>query len=202
MLFIEGTALRPFFDYYISLGFGEIKWFDTFNEMKAQRVRMVLDHLRLFPQMDGPKFVYAHVMVPHPPHVFNSDGTVNLYSSKDRKEKKIEFQIQLDYINPQIVEIVRNIIDNSDPKPIIILEGDHGLFNFERTSNLNALYFPQSGDEIFYPQISLVNTFRLLFNEYYGTDFPLLDDHSYKRSENNDYEYVPHPHEGQVLILL
>jgi hypothetical protein len=110
-------------------------------------------------------------------------------------DDKIEFQTQLDYLNPQIIEIVKNIIDVSDPSPIIILEGDHGLFEFERNSILNALYFPNRGDEIFYPQISLVNTFRLLFNEYFGTDYPLLDDHSYARPENDDYEYVPNPHE-------
>ena len=193
-LFIEGTALRPFFDYYISLGFGEIEWFDTFYEMKAQRIRIILDHLWSFPQMDGPKFVYAHIMVPHPPHVFNRDGTVNLENDKYRSDK-IEFQIQLDYMNPQIIEILRNIIENSDPEPIIILEGDHGLFEFERTTILNALYFPNRDVEIFYPQISLVNTFRLLFNEYFGTDFPLLEDYSYMRSQNNDYKYNPNPHE-------
>jgi hypothetical protein len=192
-LFIEGTAVRPLFDYYISLGLGEINWLDTVNEMKAQRIRMVLDHLKLIPQMDGPKFVYAHIMMPHPPHVFNVDGSVNLQASK-HSDDKTEFQIQLDYLNPQIIEITKNIIEKSDTSPIIILEGDHGLFDFERTSILNALYFPNSGDEVFYPQISLVNTFRLLFNEYYSTDFLLLDDRSYMRSENDDYEYDPHPY--------
>jgi hypothetical protein len=190
-LFIEGTFVRPFLDYYISLGLGEIKWLDTVNEMKAQRIRMVLDHLKLIPQMSGPKFVYAHIMMPHPPHVFNINGSVNLQASK-HSDDKIEFQIQLDYFNPRIIEIVKNIIDKSDPSPIIILEGDHGLFDFERTSILNALYFPNSGDEVFYSQISLVNTFRLLFNVYFGTDFPLLDDRSHNRSENDDYDYVPH----------
>jgi hypothetical protein len=193
-LFIEGTLLRPLFDYYISLGLGEIRYFDTPNEMKAQLTRMVLDHLKLIPQMSGPKFVYAHIMMPHPPHVFNSDGSVNLQASK-HSDDKIEFQIQLDYLNPQIIEIVKNIIDNSDPSPIIILEGDHGLFDFERTSILNALYFPTSSDKVFYPQISLVNTFRLLFNEYFGTDYPLLDDSSYDRLGGDNYAYVPHPHE-------
>ncbi len=193
-LFIEGTILRPLLDYYVSLDLGEIKYFDTPNEMKAQRIRMVLDHLNLIPQMNGPKFVYAHILMPHPPHVFNIDGSVNLQASP-YTDDKIEFGIQLDYLNPQIIEIVKRIIDKSNPGPIIILEGDHGLFDFERTSILNAIYFPDSVDEVFYPQISLVNTFRLVFNEYFGTDFPLLDDRSYGRLGGDNYAYVPHPHE-------
>jgi hypothetical protein len=185
LMYMEGTLVRPFLDYYVSLGF------ETVNEMKAQRTRMVLDHLNLIPQMNGPKFVYAHILMPHPPHVFNVDGSVNLQAN-EHSDDKIEFQIQLDYLNPQIIEIVKKIIDESDPSPIIILEGDHGLLDFQRTSNLNAMYFPNSGDEIFYPQISLVNTFRLVFNEYFGTDFPLLDDRSYKRLGKDNYAYVPH----------
>jgi hypothetical protein len=188
-MFMEGTLVRPLLDYYISLGLGEIKYFDTYFETKAQETRTVLDHLKLIPQMSGPKFVYAHIMMPHPPHVFNIDGSVNLQANLD---DKIEFRIQLDYLNPQIIEIVKEIIDKSDPSPIIILEGDHGLFYFQGTSILNAIYFPNSGDEVFYPQVSLVNTFRLLFNEYYGTDFPLLDDRSYMHLDKDDYAYVPH----------
>lgn len=193
-LLIEGTILRPLLDYYISLGLGEIKYFETVNEMKAQRIQMVLDHLNLIPQMDGPKFVYAHLLIPHPPHVFNTDGSVNLQAS-EHSDDKFEFEIQLDYLNPRIIEIVKNIIDESDPSPIIILEGDHGLLDFQRTSNLIALYYPNSSDDVFYPQISLVNTFRLLFNEYFGTSFPLLNDRSYGRLGGDNYAYVPHPHE-------
>jgi hypothetical protein len=162
--------------------------------MKAQLSRMVLDHLKLIPQMSGSKFVYAHILMPHPPHVFNIDGSVNLQAIR-HSDDKIEFQIQLDYLNPQMIEIVKNIIDKSDPNPIIILEGDHGLFDFQRTSILNAIYFPNSSDEVFYPQISLVNTFRLLFNEYFDTDFLLLDDRSYNRLGNDNYSYEPYTHD-------
>jgi hypothetical protein len=188
-LFIEGTLLRPLLDYYLSLGFGETKYFDTVNEMKAQRVQMVLDHLKLIPQMNEPKFVYAHVLVPHPPHVFNIDGSVNLQASEHSDDKK-EFEIQLDYLNPQIIEIVKGIIDESNPSPIIIIEGDHGLFDFQRTSILSAFYFPNGGDEVLFPQISLVNTFRLLFNEYFGTVFPVLDDVGHKRVGADNFAYV------------
>jgi hypothetical protein len=193
LMFLDGSLVRPLLDYYVSLGLGKINYLNSVVEIKAQRTRMVLDYLDLIPQMPSPKFVHAHIMIPHPPHVFNIDGSVNLQANL--LDEIIGFKIQLDYLNPRILEIVENIIDSSDPSPIIILEGDHGLFNFQRTSILNAIFLPYGDDEVFYPQISLVNTFRLLFNEYFGTDFPLLDDRSHNRLGNDDYAYDPNTHD-------
>jgi hypothetical protein len=44
---------------------------------------------------------------------------------------------------------------------------------------LNAYYLPQGADQL-YPSISPVNSFRLVFNSYFGTNFPLLEDVSYQ----------------------
>jgi hypothetical protein len=100
--------------------------------------------------------------------------------------------VQLDYLNPQIIEIVKNIIDHSDTDPIIILEGDHGFANLQRTSILHALYLPDDGKTNLYPSISLVNTFRVIFNTYFGAHFPLLEDQSYKQLDDISLDYSPH----------
>lgn len=191
-IFLEGTLVRPFFDFYISQGIGELQYFETPNEMKAQRTQFVLDYLRLLPQMGGPKFVDAHILMPHPPHVFNADGTINIQATANSDDKN-EFRIQLDYLNPRIIEIVKRIINRSEPDPIILLEGDHGLFDFERTSNLIALYLPEVSEEVLYPHITLVNTFRIIFNQVLGTDFDLLEDRSYTREGDDNYAYDPNP---------
>jgi len=70
--------------------------------------------------------------------------------------------------------------------------GDHGpasMFNWdlntpsclwERTSNLYAILLPeQLNSEIVYPSMTPVNTFRVIFNTYFGTDLPYLEDKSY-----------------------
>jgi hypothetical protein len=142
-LFLKTTLARPLLDYSESLDTAGFKFFETGVEMKAQRIRIVLDHLLLLPEMEGPKFVYAHIMAPHPPHVFNPDGSVNL--SAETMDGQVGLPIQLDYLNPQILELVKNIIENSDTDPIIILEGDHGFGDLQRTSILNAIYLP--GDD-------------------------------------------------------
>jgi hypothetical protein len=69
---------------------------------------------------------------------------------------------------------------------------DHGpasMFRFdidspgcvwERTSNLYALHLPgHQNDGTLYSTISPVNTFRVIFNTYFGTKLPLLEDRSY-----------------------
>ena len=74
----------------------------------------------------------------------------------------------------------------------MILEGDHGFDNLQRTSILNAFYLPGDGNNALYPMISSVNTFRIIFNLYFGTDLPYLPDMSYKHIGDNLFEYQPH----------
>jgi hypothetical protein len=190
ILFVESTILSPFLDYYISRIPYLTPEIYTPITMKALRTEMVLDHLRVLPSRKGPKFVFAHIMVPHPPHVFNIDGSINY--QPDLVADKVGLSAQLDYLNPQILEIVERIIRNSHPEPIVILEGDHGFGNFQRTSILNAFFLPDEGEEGLYPHISLVNTFRVVFNQYFGGDYEVLEDISYKHDEEDRFSYHLH----------
>jgi hypothetical protein len=198
VMFIEGTMGRLFLDYYVSKNPSEFHFFYTPIEMKAQRIKTILDYLRLLPAMDEPKFVIAHIMIPHPPYVFNPDGSVNLQA--DLIKDKTGFSNQLDFLNPQILDIVDRIIKNSSPEPIVILEGDHGFDNLQRTSILDALYLPGDGEDVLYPTISSVNTFRVIFNLYFDTDLPYLPDLSYKHIGDNLFEYQPHEEWNPVCM--
>jgi hypothetical protein len=190
VMFIEGTLGRLYMDYYVSKNPSEFNIFYTPIGMKAQRIQMILNYLQLLPAMDDPIFVVAHIMIPHPPYVFNPDGSVNLQA--DSIKDKIGYSNQLDFLNPQVLDIVEKIIKNSSPEPIVILEGDHGFDNLQRTSILDAFYLPGDGNDALYPTISSVNTFRVIFNLYFSTDLPYLPDLSYKHIGDNLFEYEPH----------
>jgi hypothetical protein len=190
-LFLKTTLARPLLDYAELLDRAGFHFFETAVEMKAQRIQMVLDHLRLLPETEGAKFVYAHIIAPHPPHVFNRDGSVNL--NAEMVDGQVGLPIQLDYLNPQILEIVKNIILQSEVDPIIIIEGDHGFADLQRTSILLAMYLPGDGQKHLYPHVSLVNTFRIIFNSYFGTNLTLLTDQSYKMLNDISLDYAPHP---------
>jgi hypothetical protein len=59
----------------------------------------------------------------------------------------------------------------------------------ERFSILNAYYLPGDGDAGLYDQISPVNTFRLIFNLYFGTEYARLEDESYFSTVARQYSF-------------
>jgi hypothetical protein len=46
-------------------------------------------------------------------------------------------------------------------------------------ANFEAIYFPGSGREQLYNSLSPVNIFRIVFNTYFGSHYPLLEDRAY-----------------------
>jgi hypothetical protein len=162
----------------------------TFSDLerKAERTNLILDLLPEIPQMSGHKFVHAHIISPHPPYVFNEDGTLNP-DAEDIPEKE-GYPIQLAYLEPRILADVQQILEESKNPPIIIIEGDHAFDDKYVTSNLLALYLPDGGMEGLDEHMTLVNVFPYIFNTYFGTHIQYLPDLSYTHTKDW-YESVP-----------
>jgi hypothetical protein len=104
------------------------------------------------------------------------------------------------YISQLTEEVVENILENSAIPPVIVIQGDHGsgmLLNWdsaenscllERTSILNAYYIPSDEETQLYETITPVNSFRVVLNEIFDFDLPLLDDKSYFSSWDKPYQ--------------
>ena len=171
------------------------------NEASIENIRgrtlFALDQLGSLPPGSSPKFVFAHLVIPHIPFVFGPDGESTLVGplTSERPytwdEYKRGYGNQVQYINSRIVDIVRNIIIGSEDPPIIIIQGDHGpgySSNSDRMAILNAYYLPR-GNSYLYANISPVNTFRAIFNEYFNGNFDLLDDVGYFSRYNTPFEF-------------
>jgi hypothetical protein len=194
--------------------------FSTIIDMRADRTPVssnpsrreadlyMLNTLPKIPQIFGPKFVYAHLMLPHPPFIFGPNGEeVTIGISGDElndvqeyqdEESRTGYRDQLIYTNRRIIPVLREIIENSPTPPIIILESDHGPTGYggaiNRMGNFMAYYFPDKDiSKAAYPSITPVNSFRLVFNEYFDGKYPLVDDVSYysDATYNFNYEIVP-----------
>ncbi len=156
------------------------------------RQRFILNQLKEIPNFPETKFVFVHILIPHNPFVFAPDGSLltdpGFFGGKrsgatNDAYRTLGYTYQVQFINTQILEIVRSIIDQSSTPPVIILQGDHGLRADNRLKILNAYYLAGENNPHLYPAISPVNTFRLIFNQFYGSEYDLLPDHSYKDNE-------------------
>lgn len=150
----------------------------------------------------GPTYVFAHFLVPHTPYVFDIDGSMP--TDEERAERTLDDQYirQLTWVTDQIIQMIDTILDQAgEEEPIFVIQGDEGPFpdayrvdelNFrwdratpdelqEKMGILNAYRLPDVDPEEagLYQSISPVNSFRVIFNTYFGTDLPLLDDEVY-----------------------
>jgi len=148
----------------------------------------ILRNLPLSVDVSGPKFVFAHIMAPHPPYLFREDGTIETDSDFYREalgqpatqELFIEgYKRQVIFVEDQILNIVKEIINNSENDPIIIIQGDHGIDGSNRMDILNAYYVPKEVESQLFSTITPVNTFRVIFNGVFATDYELLPDESW-----------------------
>jgi hypothetical protein len=161
-----------------------------------------LKQLQNIPETPGPKFVFAHLIIPHSPFVFGPNGEYdhipydadagNIY---DEEEGHRGYVNAVKYINKRMLEIIPNLIRDSETTPIIVVAGDHGTpwgGNLNEFKNLTAIFTPDS-DTIFYKTLTQVNIFRIIFDAYFNGDFGLLPDLSYLFTERGRFDYREFP---------
>ena len=159
------TMLRPF---YNRLHSGQ-------NQSYFRRgILYSLDYIKKVPDIDvgAPKFVFWHIICPHAPFVFGPNGEevdpVNWTNS--------EFYLgQYIFITAEIEKVVDALLEKSAIPPIIIIQSDTG-FGRNWDKIFNAYYLPGDGKDQLYDNISPVNSFRMIFNYYFGENYELLED--------------------------
>ncbi|HEX2995549.1 MAG TPA: hypothetical protein VHP14_12035, partial [Anaerolineales bacterium] len=125
----------------------------------------------------------------HPPFVFGPNGESVVippyYENGEAGYRRDDFRRgyhnQVIFIDSQITEALSKIIANSAQTPVIILQGDHGPIKIpgeKRMNILSAYLFPGAEGEL-YPSVTSVNNFRLVFNNYFNANLPVLPDKSY-----------------------
>lgn len=190
-------------------------------EAHHKRVLYTFDQLAQVPHMSGPKFVFAHIVAPHPPFVFDRDGQLTQpdrpYFMGDAdgyrgstEEYIRQYADELAFVNGLIEQTVAAILANSSQPPIIILQADHGAGAFlawssvgdsclwERFSILNAYHLPQGGADYLYDTITPVNSFRVVFDAYFGTHLGLVEDKAYFSTWDQPYDLTDISDKSQI----
>jgi hypothetical protein len=158
----------------------------------------------LISSIPGPKFVFMHIIAPHPPFVFDEYGNKvaqeGAYTLSD-DDKASGYPEQAKFISDRMEEAVETILKNSSTPPVIIIQGDHGPLigpgkfsadgekAIRRAAILNTYYLPTQCKDRLYPEITPVNSFRLIFNCLFGMPVTLLDDKVYFSPSPKKYPY-------------
>lgn len=146
------------------------------------RILLIFEKLKQVPSIKASTFTFAHIIMPHPPYIFNrnGEGVIPSLSLRDWEPKE-RYLDQLIFLNKKLKILVNEILSKSKNPPIIILQGDHGP-NFENSSFehrvriFNAYHLPGVEKDVLYSSISPVNSFRLIFNLYFNANLDLLED--------------------------
>lgn len=159
----------------------------------VKRELYILDTLPKLASQGGPKFVFAHILIPHVPRVFGPDGRIvtdpGYYAGPSWGAINREYDIEgylneIKFVNGRMMSIVRQILADSKSPPIIILQADTGRGGVGSYEILNALYLRGLSEPPLWPSISPVNTFRVVFNTFFGSGFEILPDVTYLGAES------------------
>ena len=166
-------------------------------EAKLQSMR----ELAATPPDGAPRFIQAYLSVPNVPFLFDRDGgwpeSVGLYSYGGRAlfrggmaEYQEGYTEQVYWFNAEMLALIDIILEHAETPPIILLVSLHGptgppggtpeqqdLMLTQRFLNFTALHLP--GEPEVPRDLSPVNLFRFVFNEYMGLEYPLLPNHRY-----------------------
>ena len=178
-----------FSSHALAISFPEERLKEKRNEILCtfQNINLIKD------KTSKPIFILAHLSLPHDPFVLNEFGELEIYDQKNQtiSDYRESYLKQLRFSNNATIELVDEILSDTEKNSIIIIQSDHG----ERTeidwenptddmiiqalNNINAYYFPDGNYNLLYQEMSPVNLFRIIFNQYFSAEFELIDDRYY-----------------------
>jgi hypothetical protein len=197
----EGLFLSTTLARYVE-DFGWVDADAVMGQSFRDRFNTVFNTIPELAKRPGPQFNYIHLISPHPPFVFDANGNptnpADFWNERrlypyDLYEKG--YTAQTTYLNKKMLEAIDTILAESDTPPIIIIQGDHGPWlqpNDRHLWILNAIYLPGYEDKL-YPSITPINTFRLIFDSYFGGQYDMLKDVSYYSPVPKLYNFTEIP---------
>jgi hypothetical protein len=208
------TTISNFELGFQGLTLGQFWYPSAYEFTQWQIVQAQLDVLENLPaESDQPRFVFAHILSPHPPFVFAADGEFvarNLFMAGDgsdyggtTEEYLAGYIGQVQYLNDRVLQIVARWLRDRNRPIVIILQGDHGPGAYldwnslertclrERLPIFNAYYFSdQRAQQTLYPSISPVNSLRVVFDQFLGQPMELLPDRSFYSASARPFDFI------------
>ena len=187
-----------------------------FRPEPPELIRWKLTRLAELPTSSpGPKFVFAHLLVPHEPYVFRRDCSPKpLYwpsqvGPEEDRSMRLAYVEQVQCVNQQVLVLVQRLQKDSSRPPIIILQADHGNGRFpfgrppaledisdeqleDRTTVFGAYYLPGIPSP-FSEFVTPINVMPAVLRAYFGAQIPSLRDRTYYSSWERPYHFTEVP---------
>ncbi|MBX9686839.1 MAG: LTA synthase family protein [Candidatus Obscuribacterales bacterium] len=164
-----------------------------FMQNNSRKTRLnFFEHIKQIKQIEGPKFVLAHVVLPHPPFLFDRNGSFKsdkyffLYNIDWPKAPYLE---QVIFVENKVKAMLEELLPAAKRPLVMVIQADHGPLllpekgreakadMFEtRMSIFNAYYFSDAQYGRLYNTVTPVNSFRIILNQYLGEKFQMLPD--------------------------
>jgi hypothetical protein len=184
--------------------------------LHRRRLDYILDELPQIGEGPRPRFVFAHLLAPHPPFVFDAEGQpvsperpFGFYDGSDfykyggsREEYVRAYAAQARYVTRRLEEALTALVQPGERAPVILLQSDHGPGSRldwrsipdtdlqERFGILFAAHLPGVEGLSLPDDASPVNTFRLVFDLYFGSDLGPLEHRSYYTFQSRPFQYI------------
>jgi hypothetical protein len=207
---VDTDAPSPFF--YNGVALTPLWFFPPLRAFQYERHRetvlTTLDRLPSTAAGAGPKFVFAHVLSPHPPFVLGGSFPSSPYALNDgtqffgsRREYVRGYARQVTTLDTLLQGMLDNLLARIDDRAIVILQGDHGpgssldWASFARTNHrerngiLAAYRVPPAIASQLYPTITPINAWRLILRTAFGADYPPQPDRSYYSTWQQPYQF-------------
>src|SRR6266550_3859411 len=165
------------------------------NDRFRDSVRSAFRKLAATVNLPGPKLVLFHTLMPHDPYIFGSQGQPVTFLDTSDTGHSTKFGMryyvrQLQFVNHELLGVVDAILAHSRTPPVIVIQSDEGFEALPedwgeaavqdmRVKGLYAAYLPGRAKARLPRPLNTVNSFRLLFNRYFGTHYRLLPSVSY-----------------------
>ncbi|CAN5148853.1 hypothetical protein BH11PAT4_BH11PAT4_6200 [soil metagenome] len=189
------------------LGKLDARFFPAAYAGHAERFEAQLSSLREIAAKSETTYTFSHILMPHDPYVFNADCSYRDSAVVEASTYQENYLQQLTCLNTKILSLVDDILASSDKKPLIVMQSDEGPHPIlSPKTGSNWLGYP---DETYQEKLRIfsaviapddfslttsttpVNTFREVFNHYFGAKFPILENRSFVfEREERPYLFV------------
>jgi hypothetical protein len=174
------------------------------ESLDPEYLQRTFEGLRLLDTQGKPTFVFAHMLLPHTPYVFDADCRARMAPDKPNRQLYLD---QLRCANTLVLKLVTSLLRRPGQPPVILLQGDHGsaMLDFnsaptagqvtpaqarERFGAFGAYFLPGGGGRVFADTLTLVNVFPKILNFYFRVNLPLSRDDLYMSLERRPFEFA------------